>query len=584
MLSTRYTFPKTLTSILAVGCLTLSASALAQNQQGSQKSAKSSGAALLSLDSGRSSRDLVVTTGVRGYKRPASSRIHALILAAGEYTTPGITPLKGVVHDVQTATEIASRLGVPEANMTVLQNQALTLDGIRKALSNLQERVTPGDDIFVYYTGHGARQLIQDSKGNRCSESLVTIDGFAFSDQELSENLDRLSSTAKKIIVFFDSCHSGGVATRSSKMTDLVPKTTTLPGEGKSCSVPVNLLKRSITAKSKTAGSGGQNYVYIAAARDDEVAFDNPRSGGLASQSWLECLKGEARDSDRSGGLSARELVACAQKKVNEKIGSRPNIKPHNITITGNSDLVLSYVDTSPEPAPVASAPATPAATATASSAPAMSPQAVASAPVPPALTVPQTQAPAFAASQPAPMKVAPLSTLNDIYQSRDDRRLVKVSAEKTSLKINQDRFDFSVSSRESGYLYILMAGSDGETFDVLFPNQIDADNRIAAGETLSLPRASWRLTAGGPVGKNTILAIVSDGPRDYASLKATKAGPFSVINVNPIAAKDIQLVTLSSAVVERADCREPLKRNLVIAKECSNSYGADKLDIMEVR
>ena len=85
-------------------------------------------------------------------------------------------------------------------------------------------------------------------------------------------------------------------------------------------------------------------------------------------------------------------------------------------------------------------------------------------------------------------------------------------------------------------------------------------------------------------MGKNTILAIVSDGPRDFGSLNVTKAGPFSVVNVNPIAAKDIQLVTLTSAVAERTDCQQPMKRNLVIARECSNSYGADKLDIEEIR
>jgi hypothetical protein len=128
------------------------------------------------------------------------------------------------------------------------------------------------------------------------------------------------------------------------------------------------------------------------------------------------------------------------------------------------------------------------------------------------------------------------------------------------------------------------MAGSDGETFDILFPNQIDSANKIGAGETLRLPRSSWRLTAGGPVGKNTILAVVSDGPRDFSTLNVTKAGPFSVVNVTPIAAKDIQLVTLTSAVAEQPDCQQPLKRNLVISKECSNSYGAAKLDIEEVQ
>ncbi len=272
------------TALCITSALTLTAlSPAAVAQSTSTKSGKPAGAALLSLESGRSNKDLVVTTGIRGYKRPATNQIHALILAAGDYKTPGITPLKGVPHDIKTATEMAVRLGVSDQNIQVIQDTGVTLEGIRQAFKTLEERVKPGDDVFVYYTGHGARQLIKDDQGERCAESLVTIDGFAFTDKELSDNLNRLSQTAKKIIVFFDACHSGGVSTRSAKFSDLVPKTATLPGQGKSCDIPANIVKRSIATKSATRGAGGNNYVYIAAARDDEVAFDSPATGGIAS-------------------------------------------------------------------------------------------------------------------------------------------------------------------------------------------------------------------------------------------------------------------------------------------------------------
>lgn len=576
---------------LRIAALSMLATAgvLAHAQTAPAKPAKPAGAALLSLESGRANRDLVITTGVRGYKRPASNQIHALILAAGDYKAPGITPLRGVPHDIKTATEIATRLGVSEKNIQVIKDADLTLEGIRQAFKKLDENVKPGDDVFVYYSGHGARQLIKEESGERCAESLVTIDGFAFNDAELSDNLSRLAQTAKKIIVFFDACHSGGVSTRSAKFGEFVPKTASLPGQGKACDIPSNIVKRSIAAKSATRGAGGANYVYIAAARDDEVAFDSPSTGGVASQAWISCLRGDAADLDRSGGLSAKELVTCAQAKVNAKVANQGGIKPHNITITGNAEMVLSYLDTTP------AAPPDQAATPSAPGNPASPPAAVAAvaaqtasmAPTPPSTTTaaanrPQPTPPPVVAAEPA--KIAPLATLNDMFQGRDDRRLVRLSSPTATLKINQDRFNFSVYSREEGYVYILMAGSDGTTFDILFPNQIDGNHKIRAGETLTLPRASWRLTAGGPVGKNTVLAIVSDGPRDFSNLKITQSGPFSVVSVSPVTAKDIQLVTLSSAVAESSDCSQPLKRNLVIAKECSNSYGADRLEIEEIK
>jgi len=502
----------------------------------------SASSGLLGVSAGRAGKDMVITTGIRGYKRPASGQIHALIMGAGQYQVQGISQLKGIPQDMKSAAEIADRLGVPPANMTILQDGDLTLEGFRKSFEDLHARVKPGDDVFIYFSGHGGRQSIGDGGGSRCAESFITIDGKAFLDRELQENLEKLSQTATKIIVFADACHSGGAATRSiAAKGELVPKNASLPASGAAaCSIPVNVVTRSIQSKSATPGSGGKNFVYIAAAREDEVAFDSAKTGGVATQAWLACLRGEAEDSDRSGALTARELVECAQKRVNKNLARFDGIRPHNITITGNGEMPLSYKISVPEPTAVASA---------------------APAPNPP-----------------------PAATFNNIFEGRDDKRLVELLASKTTLKINQDRLDFKITSRESGFLYLLMAGSDGKTYDILFPNKLDPDNRIKAGETVELPRSNWRLLAGGPEGKNTVLAIVSNTPRDFSSLRSQSVGPFSVLEVNPIASKDIQLVSLSSPKAESQGCGEVAKRNLVIAQECSNSYGAAKIEILEVK
>ena len=502
----------------------------------------SASSGLLGVSAGRAGKDMVITTGIRGYKRPASGQIHALIMGAGQYQVQGISQLKGIPQDMKSAAEIADRLGVPPANMTILQDGDLTLEGLRKSFEDLHARVKPGDDVFIYFSGHGGRQSIGDGGGSRCAESFITIDGKAFLDQELQTNLEKLSQTATKIIVFADACHSGGAATRSiAAKGELVPKNASLPASGAAaCSIPVNVVTRSIQSKSTTPGSGGKNFVYIAAAREDEVAFDSAKTGGVATQAWLACLRGEAEDSDRSGALTARELVECAQKRVNKNLARFDGIRPHNITITGNGEMPLSYKISAPEP------------TAVASAAPAQNPP--------------------------------PAATFNNIFEGRDDKRLVELLASKTTLKINQDRLDFKITSRESGFLYLLMAGSDGKTYDILFPNKLDPDNRIKAGETIELPRSNWRLLAGGPEGKNTVLAIVSNTPRDFSSLRGQSVGPFSVLEVNAIASKDIQLVSLSSPKAESQGCGEVAKRNLVIAQECSNSYGAAKIEILEVK
>jgi len=60
----------------------------------------------------------------------------------------------------------------------------------------------------------------------------------------------------------------------------------------------------------------------------------------------------------------------------------------------------------------------------------------------------------------------------------------------------------------------VLHVGSDGQTFDVLFPNQFDANNRMSEG-TLRLPSDKWRVKVGGPEGTSHLLAVVSPSPKN---------------------------------------------------------------------
>ncbi|MFH1605479.1 MAG: DUF4384 domain-containing protein, partial [Pseudomonadota bacterium] len=166
----------------------------------------------------------------------------------------------------------------------------------------------------------------------------------------------------------------------------------------------------------------------------------------------------------------------------------------------------------------------------------------------------------------------------------RDDRRSVTFKTAKSRFKIGKDKVEFSVSSSHAGYVYLLMVGSDGKTFDMLFPNSLDKEHYIKAGETLALPRTSWELLAQGPAGKNNLLVIVADAQRDFSKAGLKPAGPFSMISANMAAAKDIQLVTVSSANANSSDCKGPAsKRNLAVQQSCSNAYGAAMTVVEEV-
>jgi hypothetical protein len=481
-----------------------------------------------------------------------ASESHALIMTISAYRA-GVTRLEGVVHDAASARSIARKMGVKDQNIRVYRDEQLTLQGMRRAFDELYERIGNDDQVFIYYSGHGGRELVK-RPAERCAESLISVDGQAFIDAELEHNLKRLSEKAHKLVVFLDACHSGGVTTRAApgvKTAGVTPKYAARGGAD-ACERPVNVLTRSLGAATRSAGSGANNYVYIAAARDNEVSLDMANHGGVATQAWRDCINGAAQDRDGSGGISAAEIQECAQSRIDSTLKNLRGFLPHHVTITGNPNAVLAFSERAPEPPKPASQPV--------------------ATPVPQPVATPSEFPPAY-------------YTLRDIYSSRDDRRTVTLKSGKALFKINQDDVDFSLTTSHSGYLYLLMVGSDGKTFDMLFPNGLDSNNVVQAGQTLRLPRPNWMVKAGGPAGKNHLLAIVADAPRDFSKIGMRPAGPFSIIPASTTSSKDIQLVTSTSANAQSRECEQPSSlRNLVVQKSCSNAYGAAMMVLEEVQ
>jgi hypothetical protein len=215
-----------------------------------------------------------------------------------------------------------------------------------------------------------------------------------------------------------------------------------------------------------------------------------------------DCLLGTAVDRDASGAVSVNEIEQCAQQIINTSLKPFPDLKPHHLTITGNRNIVPvavvrpAVVAVVPAPAP-APAPAPPVATPP--SPPAVTTQVT---PPAPALTLPPVPPPVAAlpappppvapitpVAPPVPPALASLATLREIAAQSNPRRKVEVTLSRASLKIGGDPLALKLKSSRDGYAYLVLLGSDSKSFYVLFPNALDADNRIKANQTLSLPR-----------------------------------------------------------------------------------------------
>ena len=161
---------------------------------------------------------------------------HALIMAIDAYEGPN--PLPGVAFDVALALDIAKRMGVAPENTVVRRNRELTLEGLRSTMKGLLDRVKPGDQVFVYYSGHGAR-ITNPKAPSGCTEAMVAVNGDLLLDAEVADWVTALARKTSRLVFMNDSCFSGGLVTRG-RSPEFLPKVHKMRNSF-DCELPVNV-------------------------------------------------------------------------------------------------------------------------------------------------------------------------------------------------------------------------------------------------------------------------------------------------------------------------------------------------------
>ena len=599
---------------------------------------------------------------------------HALIIGVSIYRDEEIPPLFGVPNDLDSAKEIAVAMGIPAGNVTELFNEQATKDRIIAELGKLAARASEGGRILVYFSGHGTRW--RDPNAGGCVEGLLTWDRKVIVNREFAQYAKPLGSKADKLIIMFDACHSGGIAglrgnTRSlgSENGGLRPKFFMKADEtGTACNRPSNVRTRSLLGQNADGVDAlPENVVHITSARSDEVSFDEPSRGGLATQAMKSCLLGNAKDLDGSGAVTLAEVEQCAQEFISTKVARFPDLLPHHVSVTGLRNMIPVAAAGKPtqSAAPTAEAvrlererlqreqaaleeqrraeerraaeqraekirreqerlaaeraeaerlakaeqerlareaeqarvaqlekqrPAREAerarvaegerkrlaaeaaaaeaarreserlarvaqerrereeaelraeqerlaqlaqaaedekkrlaaAQAAAAQAAAAQTATAATQAAPIATTPAVTTGPA--AAEPAP--VSAVASVQNLYDQRDPRRTLTVTVPRKSLRIGQDPFEVTITSKHDGHVYIVLLGSDQTSFYLLFPNGLDGSNAIKANVPMRLPRPNWGVVAGGPPGTDHVLVLVTDNPRDLSVLSSNAANP----------------------------------------------------------
>jgi hypothetical protein len=512
---------------------------------------------------------------------PRASR-HALIIGVGEYLSPNIPTLKGIGHDIESATRMALAMQVPLENVRVLRDHEATAAAIEREIAELNKRTQPGDRVFFYFSGHGSRWYDASIKKNGCVEALLPSDALPLTNERMAAILKPISDKTDKLIVFYDACHSGGIVERPlatmrsmrAGVSTLTPKFSSV-GTSEQCAKPANMKTRAFATEAVRVGGLPQNIVQISSSRPDEVSFDDETGGGLATQAWRACMLGESKDLDGSGGISVGEIAACAQARIDARFANSSQFAAQHFTIGGNQAFIPSWFASafagSAEPAAAAAA----------------APSRPAPAPAKLAITQPASAA-AAAPSKPAPAPSkpaasAPDAAFADILAQRDPRRSVTITTKSKQLRIGKDTLDLSITSSHDGHLYLILLGSDNQSFYMLFPNDKDHSNVIKAGETLRLPRPDWLITAQGPAGIDRMLAVVTESPRNLALLGSRRTGPFLQTLTDADGRANLSWILGTSIHQAAPECRDGGQaRTAAGVSKCSDAFGAALVEFIE--
>jgi len=150
---------------------------------------------------------------------------YAAIVGVGKYRDEHIRPLPACAKDAELMKQLFQSHGHMD-DLVVLQDEEATLAKVRELFQILAQGTRPGDEIFIYWTGHGA--TVADTDGDErdgLDEVLVTYDSIkddigrtGLLDDVLRRWVQDLDG--RRVIFLLDVCLAGGFAGTGKRTSD----------------------------------------------------------------------------------------------------------------------------------------------------------------------------------------------------------------------------------------------------------------------------------------------------------------------------------------------------------------------------
>lgn len=440
---------------------------------------------------------------VRDEGRPTG---RALLIGIDRYRH--VSPLVGTVNDARAMNAwISSNLGFEEGDIRMLLDGEATRDNILRSIEDwLIAGTRPGDDVLLYYSGHGYQQRDQnDDETDRLDETLVPVDVTIgadgaprgmISDDEVAALMTRLAG--RQIHFVIDACHSGtgdrlAITTADAESWRYVKTPRGLDGAplriggAKTRAVPAAAggARQEAFVSTKDAGVNGLDITVWAAVRADQKALvdeempDDP--GSVFTRRLLWGARDGRADTDADGIVTRSELHAWLVRESEAYCGRHPNRCGKGLTPQLHAQFG------GPE-------------------------------------------RPAFSRG-PASLSARTDATVAKDILIRRVERLVVANEQGVRLDIKPgaalpvgSSVDIVVESDRDGRLVLLdidPAGRMVQIFPNRFSEQGGVPDRIRAGQPLTVPGkdGGFRFSAEPPVGAGMLLAIVADRDLPLAGL-----------------------------------------------------------------
>jgi uncharacterized caspase-like protein/WD40 repeat protein len=261
-------------------------------------------------------------------QRGVEAQPWAVVVGVSEYANKAIPSLHYADQDAQAFADFLQRPeggGIQQDHMRLLTNKNATLANLKEALVEFLSQAIDKDLVIIFFAGHGAPDPARPSNLYMLTydSDLSRLGTTAYPMWDMQTLLTR-QLTAKRIVVFSDACHSGGISAEFATRGVNTPES--------------NLINQYLADLARAK----EGIVMFTASAAGEVSQEFPELGhGVFTYYLLEGMKGEA-DLNNDYTVTINELMQYVEDQVKRKTKGAQN--PTRSQTIFDKDLTISKI------------------------------------------------------------------------------------------------------------------------------------------------------------------------------------------------------------------------------------------------